>query len=106
MNDDGLPDIEPIKFPEPAQVNYHDQKQIIEHLRALLDLHDLLAKGYDAELTPFLKKLREVGWGANFISDFMVRASYNTRYEALIDPPIRSRGNQQEFQDNEYRWKH
>lgn len=93
-------------FPLPAQVDYQDPKQIIEHLRALLDLHDLLEKGYDYELQSFRVHLREVGWGLNQISEFILQSSFHTRYEALVDPPIPSRGSQFEFDNNSYRWRH
>ena len=87
----------------PATVDYQDPQQIIGHLRALLDLHDLLERGYDAEFVPFLAKLRQVGWGARQISEFTLQASYSTRYEALIDPPIPNRGDRTAFQNEEYR---
>ncbi len=90
----------------PAQVDLEDTQQVVLFLRALLDLHDLLERGYDAELQPFLAKLREKGWGGKQISEFMLQASYYTRYEALIDPPIPTRGDQFEFENNSYRWKH
>lgn len=90
----------------PATVDYEDPTQIIKHLRALLDLHNLLERGYDTELQPFLVKLREKGWGGRQISEFMLKASYHTRYEALIDPPIPSLGDRFEFENNAYRLKH
>lgn len=91
-----------LEFP-PCQVNYEDPQQVVDHLRALLDLHDLLERGYDVELQVFLVKLREKGWGARQINEFMLLASYNTRYEALIDPPIPNRGDRIAFQNEEYR---
>ncbi len=87
----------------PATVDYQDPKQIVDHLRALLDLHDLLERGYDAEVGPFLARLRVVGWGPKQINEFTLQASYNTRYEALIDPPIPNRGDRVAFQNEEYR---
>ena len=86
-----------------AMVDYQDPKQIVDHLRALLDLHDLLERGYDAEVVPFLTKLRQVGWGPKQINEFTLQASYNTRYEALIEPPIPNRGDRIAFQNEEYR---
>jgi hypothetical protein len=94
-------------FPQPAQVDYEDPKAVVEYLRALLDLYDLLGKdGYDEELQPFLVKLREKGWPAARISEFIQLSSYHTRYEGLIDPPFPSQGDAREYQNNSYRWRH
>lgn len=98
MRTDGLFD-----YSKSVCVDCQEPKQIVDHLRALLDLHDLLEKGYDAELQDFLVKLRVVGWGSVQIAGFIQQSSFHTRWESLIDPPIPSQGNSFEFENNKYR---
>ena len=79
-------------FPKPAQVNLQNKREIILHIRALLDLHDLLEKGLDAELLSFRKLLEKEGWGKDRIDEMLHLASMRTRYEGLLDPMWRGIG--------------
>jgi len=72
---------------------------------ALLDLHDLLLRGYDSELESFVHLLKEYGWGNKQISEFIQASSCHTRYDSLIDPPIPEVGDRKEFENNQYRWR-
>ena len=74
-------------YPEPAQVNIFEEREIILHMRALLDFHDLLRKGFEEEMSVFRKKLLCVGWGKNKINEMFQKAAEWTRYEFLIDSP-------------------
>lgn len=75
-------------FPLPAQVDYLNEREIILHMRALLDLHDLLLLGYDKEMQKFRIKLFEVGWSKEKITELLHKAAKHTRYEFLISHPI------------------
>ena len=75
-------------FPKPAQVDYLDERSIMLHMRALLDLHDLLLLGYDEEMRRFRAKLLEVGWSNKRTTEILQKAAEKTRYEYLIPHPI------------------
>jgi hypothetical protein len=92
-------------FIEPCIVDLDDQQAIILHLRALLDLHDLLLNGYDAELRTFVYALSTHGWGKKQIAEFIQLSSYFTRYEFLIDSPIPEVGDRTEYKANRHRWR-
>lgn len=99
MSTDGFFD-----YSKSVCVDYQDPEQIVDHLRALLDLYDLLGReGYDAEFQAFLVKLRIAEWGSARIAGFIQQSSFHTRWEGLIDPPIPSRGDSLEFENNKYR---
>lgn len=72
---------------EPAQVNLLDEREVMLHMRALLDLHDLLLNGFDTEMSNFRKKLISVGWGKDRLNEVLQKAAQWTRYEYLIDSP-------------------
>lgn len=72
---------------EPAQVNLLDEREVVLHMRALLDLHDLLLNGFDTEMSNFRKKLISVGWGKDRLNEVLQKAAQWTRYEYLIDSP-------------------
>lgn len=76
-----------MSFPKPAQVDYLDERSIMLHMRALLDLHDLLANGYDYEMNRFRAKLLEMGWGNAALAELLHKAASYTRYENLIPHP-------------------
>lgn len=89
----------------PATVDLDDKQAIILHLRALLDLHDLLLNGHDAELEKFVKSLSSHGWGNTQIAEFIQQSSYYTRYESLIDSPMPEVGDRGEWDANFHRWR-
>lgn len=73
---------------EPAQLDYLDERAVVLHIRALLNLHDLLLLGWDKEMENLRKKLIDVGWGDNMILEFIQRACEHTRYEDLLPHPV------------------
>jgi len=75
-------------FPEPAQVDYLDERQVMLHMRSLLDLHDLLLFGYEYEMSKFRAKLLEIGWNNAALAEILHKAASYTRYENLIPHPI------------------
>lgn len=77
-----------MNFPDPAQVDLLNERAIVQHIRDMLNLHDLIEGGIDERLTQFRKRLEDVGWGRDMIHQLEERASHNTRYEHLIPPPI------------------
>ena len=72
-------------IPKYAQVNLLEPREIILHIRALFDLHDLLANGFEVEMIHFKKLLLDAGWSLNKIHQFIEKAAEYTRYEGLID---------------------
>ena len=89
----------------PAQVSLDDERAIVSHLRALLDLHDLLLNGYDAELQAFVSQLSAYGWGSKQIAEFIQRSGQYTRYETMIDHPMPEAGDRGEYNANCERWR-
>jgi hypothetical protein len=77
-----------MNFPDPAQVNLLDERAIVQHIRDMLNFHDLIVGGIEERMREFREKLRDVGWGKEMIYMFEGRASHSTRYEKLIPPPI------------------
>lgn len=75
-------------FPDPAQVNLLNERAIVQYMRDLLNLHDLISGGIEERMAKFKKQLQEVGWGKGMIHSMEMRASHNTRYEKLIPPTI------------------
>ncbi len=73
---------------QSATVDLMEPKEIVEHIRALLDFHDLLEHGWDYEWRQFSQQLLGVGWSKDRINRLLAAASYNTHYEAMIDSPI------------------
>ena len=73
---------------QPATVDLMEPKEIVEHIRALLDFHDLLEHGWEFEWAQFSQQLLNVGWSRDRITKLLASASHNTHYEALIDSPI------------------
>lgn len=71
-------------YPDPAQVDYLNERSIVLHMRALLDLHDLLLHGLDEEMRVFRLKLLDVGWGKDRLNELFQQAAAKTRYEFLI----------------------
>ncbi len=74
---------------EPAQLDFLNERAIILHFRALLDLHDLLLNGLDYEMEKFRKKLFEIGWSKDRIYELIHIASLKTRYEQFLPHPVR-----------------
>lgn len=77
-----------MNFPDPAQVDLLDERAIVQHIRDMLNLHDLIEGGIGERLEEFRKRLLDVGWGRDRLHGLEERASHNTRYEKLIPPPI------------------
>lgn len=98
-----LADVHPDK--RPATVDLDNPDEIIVFLRALLDLHNLLLRGYDNELEQFIHLLSQHGWGQAQISRYIQLSSYYTRFETLIDAPIPEAGNRRTWNANYHRWR-
>jgi len=75
-------------FPDPAQVDLLDERAIVQYMRDLLNLHDLIEGGIEERMEKLKRQLLDLGWGKDKIHDMVMRASHNTRYERLIPPPI------------------
>lgn len=71
----------------PCCIDMLDEREVMLHMRALLDLHDLLLNGFDTEMSNFRKKLISVGWGKDRLNEVLQKAAQWTRYEYLIDSP-------------------
>jgi len=76
-------------LPEPAQVDYLNERSVILHFRALLDFHDLLLNGLEGELEKFRLKLLGFGWSRDKLHELLYIAASKTRYENLIPHPVR-----------------
>ena len=98
----------------PAEVDLTEDKEIIQYIRDLINLSDLLEKGFNVELLIFIRKLRKAGYTEDAIHKFITLAGYGTRYggaqfgEELgekyelgcggeIPRPIPNKGNQKEW---------
>ena len=77
-----------MNFPDPAQEDLLDERAIVDHIRDMLNLHDLIEGGIEERMEEFRKRLLTVGWSRDRVHELEMRASYNTRYERLIPPPI------------------
>ena len=77
-----------MEFPDPAQLDLLDERQIVIYMRDLLNLHDLIEGGIEELMEKLKRQLHDLGWSKNKIHDMEMRASHNTRYEGLIPPPI------------------
>lgn len=77
-----------MNFPDPAQVDFLDEREIVMYMRDLLNLHDLIDGGIEERMEKLKRKLLDMGWGKDKIHDMVMRASHSTRYERLIPPPI------------------
>jgi len=76
---------------DSATVDLQNTSEIILYIQALLDLHDLLKRGWDFEWSSFSEQLSKAGWSPIRITQFLAAASQSTRYETLIDPPIKNK---------------
>ena len=77
-----------MSFSDPAQVDLLNERAIVQHIRDMLNLHDLIDGGIEEKLEEFRKRLLSVGWSRDRVHVLEMRASHNTRYERLIPPPI------------------
>jgi len=75
-------------FPDPAQVDLLDEREIVRYMRDLLNLHDLIEDGIEERMERLKRQLLGMGWSKDKVHDMEMRASHNTRYERLIPPPI------------------
>jgi len=62
-----------------------DKRSVVQHIRDLLNLAELLERGFEEELQLFIKKLKEVGWGSEMINSMITLAGYGTKYEFMTD---------------------
>jgi len=105
----------------PAEVDLTEDKEIIQYIRDLINLSDLLEynsikniSGFDKELLIFIRQLRKAGYVEDVIHRFITLAGYGTRYggaqfgEELgekyelgcggeVPRPIPNKGNQKEW---------
>lgn len=90
-----------VKDREQCQLDLCDEKQVIQHIRDLINFHNLL--DFDAELLKFIKLLRKEGWSKEYISRFITVAGFGTRYENDLPRPLRNRGDRKEYFRNKFR---
>jgi len=64
----------------PAEVDLLDDREVIQYIRDLLNLSDLLENGFNTELLIFIRKLKRAGHSDARIHQFITYAGYNTRY--------------------------
>lgn len=64
----------------PAEVDLLNDREIIQYIRDLLNLSDLLENDLDTELLTFIRKLKRAGYTDSRINQFITYAGYNTRY--------------------------
>jgi len=89
----------------PAEVDLVNDREIIQYIRDLFNLGSLLENGVDAELLPFIRKLRKAGYTDSRVHQFITYAGSNTRFEYLTDfygkklvpMPIPEQGDQKEW---------
>jgi len=62
-----------------------EQRKVVQHIRDLLNLAPLLAKGLDEELRLFIHRLKEIGWGDKNISQMLTFAGQGSRFERMKD---------------------
>ena len=82
-----------------------DQQSVVQHIRDLLNLAPLLANGLERELSDFIYRLCDVGWGDKQITDILTYAGQGNRFEhmedhrgkRLLPRPLRERGDQAEW---------
>lgn len=72
-----------------AEVDVVNEKEIIQYIRDLLNLSDLLEKGFDEELLAFIHTLKKAGYGDDSVHRFITYAARGSRFEVAED----SRGN-------------
>jgi hypothetical protein len=73
------------QYPEPAQVDYYDEREVVTYMRHLLNLYDMLGQqGFDEEFSKFKSLLLKVGWKSSRIDELFMQASEHTRYENLV----------------------
>jgi len=82
---------------ESCQVDLMVEWKVVQYIRDLLNLADLLEKGFDAELLKFTEQLKVAGWGKKQIQDFVTRACYGTRFEQSLPHPIPNAGSWKEW---------
>jgi len=63
-----------------GEMDLTDEAEIIQHIRDLFNLADLLEKGLDVELLNFIRILIRAGYKEDRISKYISLAGYNTRY--------------------------
>jgi len=69
----------------PAEVDVTNEKEIIQYIRDLLNLADLLENGFDSELLVFIKTLKKAGYGDDYIDKYITYAGRGSRFETLVD---------------------
>jgi hypothetical protein len=68
-----------------CEVDLYDEKQVVQHIRDLLNLTDLLENGFDHELLLLIRKLKNVGWGDKQIHQMITYAGMGSRFERMTD---------------------
>ena len=64
----------------PAEVDVLSNSEIIQYIRDLINLTDLLENGFNSELLAFIRTLKKAGYNDDRIHHFITYAGYNTRY--------------------------
>jgi len=77
--------------------------KVIRHFRDLNNLADLL--DYDVEVSRFRKRLKEVGYSDDRISQFQQYGARGTRFEWLIPHAIPESGDRVEYHKSKFRHK-
>jgi len=64
----------------PAETDLTNDAEIIQHIRDLFNLSDLLEKGLNVELLNFIRMLIRANYSEDRIYKYITLAGYNTRY--------------------------
>ena len=68
-----------------AEIDILNEREVVQHIRDLLNLSDLLERGFDMELLAFIRTMRQAGYGDESIHRFITYAGRGSRFEVLED---------------------
>jgi len=84
-----------------CQVNIHEMGEIIQHIRDLINIYDMIGEeSFNEELTKTIKAATEIGWSKEYIRNMLTLATYGTRYEQFLPFIIPERGDYWEWRRN------
>lgn len=89
----------------PAEVDVFEDGEVIQYIRDLYNLSELLEKGVDSVLLAFIRQLKRAGYLDDRIHKFITLAGYGTNYEKCVNMfgekvvprPIPNRGDYKEW---------
>lgn len=70
---------------QACTVDLTNEKAVVQHIKDLLNLADLLERGFDEELGLLIEKLCAIGWDNTNINRMLTYAAVGTRYEKMED---------------------